>query len=138
MDQAPEVAGVEMREYNGDACKYLVPWIDENMDRGEIDAVIAGVLDYVNGLVPDMPDHVGEKFTFGMIFAEGLKRVQTVYTNDRNRWPKGGEYRDFVKQINSCMANKDKEGAKTLKAECPELFARWAEVQAKKLEFATI
>ena len=138
MENAADVAGVSMREYDGDACKYLVPWIDENMPRGEIDAVIAGVLEYVNELVPDMPEHVGEKFTFGMIFAEGLKRVQTVYTNDRNRWPKGGEYRDFVKQINVAMEGDDLEEAKALKASNPELFGRWAEAQAKKAQFAAI
>ena len=121
-----------IKEFSGDACSYLVPWVDESSDRADVDMLIQAVRDYITTTIPNVPDSALEKLTFGQIVCEGVKRVQSVYTNDPNRWPKGDDYKVFVKALNVAIKNQDMTAASALKAESPDLFAKWNEAEAAK------
>ena len=128
-----------IREYVGTACNYLVPIVNDDADVVELEALIETVRSYVLTQVPDVADTVLAKLNLQQVVCEGVKRVQTVYTNDRVRWPKGSEYKDFAKRINAFMKVGDVIAAKTEIVDNPELGKRWqAEFEKRKAEARAI
>ena len=128
-----------IREFSGTACNYLVPIVDDDADVAELEQLVETVREYVLTQVPDIAPTVLAKLNLQQVVCEGIKRVQTVYTNDRARWPKGSEYKDFAKKINAHMKAGDLESAKAAMVDWPELAARWeAEFEKRKAEAAAI
>ena len=124
--------GDNVREYHGDACNYVVPWVDESATREDVDQLLSEVESYIRSTVPNVPEGALSKLSFGQIVCEGVKRVQTVYTNDPNRWPKGNEYKEFTKGLNAAMAAGDTEAFRALAKANPELWTRYDEAETAK------
>jgi len=128
-----------IREFHGTACNYLVPIVDDDADAAELAALVETVRSYVLTQVPDIAPTVLAKLNLQQIVCEGIKRVQTVYTNDRARWPKGSEYKDFAKKVNAFMKSGDVLAAKHAIVNEPELGTRWqAEFEKRQAEAKAI
>ena len=132
-DKMAETSDPNIREYHGTACNYLVPVVDDDASADELNTLIETVRSYVLTQVPDIADTVMAKLNLQQVVCEGIKRVQTVYTNDRNRWPKGGEYREFVKKANKLYDDQDGEGLVALRNSESDMFGKWKEALDAKL-----
>ena len=131
-DLAETTIGEHVREYHGKACNYLVPMVDEDATREEIETLISEVRDYIFTIQPNVPESAMEKLTFGQVICEGIKRVQSVYTNDPNRWPKGTEWKDFNKAMNVAVEAGDREAFQKLATENPEFWERYDAAEKKR------
>jgi hypothetical protein len=134
-----QTADPNIREFSGTACNYLVPIVDDDASVDELEQLVETVRAYVLTQVPDIAPTVLAKLNLQQIVCEGIKRVQTVYTNDRARWPKGSEYKDFAKKINAYMKAGDVESAKAEIVDNPDLGTRWqAEFEKRQAEARAI